>query len=162
MASFWSQPAWLTLHLFTYYQTVPQDEAISLFVSYSKSMPCPQCRKHMKHFMKEHPINSSTNLFAYGVALHNDVNLRQGKKTVSLQEAKGLIKQYTNHFLRYKKKNGSILEHVAGGDSELANRSCIGLALLCVILIIALIVVVVRQRRGKISGGQIRDTRFSF
>lgn len=180
MASFWSQPAWLTLHLFSLTETVPQEDMYSLFQSYSRSMPCPQCRQHMQQYLSKHPITSGTNMFAYSVALHNDVNKRQGKPQVSVQDAKTLLQQYIRNFVEYKQKYKSIVEHVAhvGGSTSfgvpqpfdnVAGRSCIGLALLCAVLICALVVVCIRHIRQKgrsgMSGG-IRDSmalrRFAF
>lgn len=177
MASFWSQPAWLTLHLFSLTQTVPQEDMYSLFRSYSRSMPCPQCRQHMQQYLQTHPITSATNMFAYSVALHNDVNTRQGKPQVSVEDAKTLLQQYIRNFVEYKKKYKSIVEHVAHVDGStsfgapqpfdnVAGRSCIGLALLCAVLICALVVVCIRQKgRSGMSGG-IRNSmalrRFAF
>ena len=169
MASFWSQPAWLTLHLFSLTQTVPQEDMYSLFQSYSRSMPCPQCRQHMQQYLQTHPITSETNMFAYSVALHNDVNKRQGKPQVSVDDAKLLLQQYIRNFVGYKKKNKSLVEHVAGSTScgapqfdNVAGRSCIGLALLCAVLICALVVVCIRQKgRSGMSGG-IRNSRNSM
>lgn len=178
MASFWSQPAWLTLHVFCLVQNVPQNDMESLFVSYSRSMPCPQCRLHMQQYLRKYPITKKTNLFEYSIDLHNQVNARQGKPQVSTQEAKSLIQSYINNFVAYKQKHSSIIETIAKNEDKLslysffhdnASRSCIALALLCAVLICVLVFIVVRNRNysrrlqgGSGGGNRISNMRFAF
>lgn len=51
-----------------------------------------QCRKHWKEMVEKYPpdFSSRAGFFAWTVDRHNDVNIRLGKPTVTLNEAVGL------------------------------------------------------------------------
>lgn len=57
-------------------------------------VPCRGCREHFYEFLRstnlDEAVASRENLFAFWVDVHNYVNRRYGKQTMSLKEAKRL------------------------------------------------------------------------
>lgn len=57
-------------------------------------IPCASCKEHAYRFIKNHTLATVTasreTLFRFFVQFHNYVNIRHGKRTMSLEEAKQL------------------------------------------------------------------------
>jgi hypothetical protein len=90
MASWWARPSWQVLHLFgLWYKNQPMSEEFdSLLRAFSVTMPCPNCRKHCQEFLTKHPpLQSNMSSFGYTVWMHNVVNLRTGKPTMTQEQA---------------------------------------------------------------------------
>ena len=107
MASFWSQPSWLLIHTYAFYNedarrkrrpSIHFSHFKSLFESISHTMPCALCRKHFSAYLKKFPITKATNIFKYTVDLHNDVNRQLNKPVLSLKEAYNKILNYIYKF----------------------------------------------------------------
>ena len=62
------------------------EEAMIVIKLISETFHCEECRDHMKKFMLSHPPRG--NLFEWSVKFHNSVNLRTGKREISVAEAK--------------------------------------------------------------------------
>lgn len=84
---------WTELHLFSLRNRSCQDYEFikNWFDNWSKSIPwngCP-CQQHFEDYCNQFPPNYS-DLWKWGVDLHNDVNERIGKPKLSLSEAEQL------------------------------------------------------------------------
>ena len=105
MATFWTEPTWKVLHIYSLVNT--NREAFNqLLHALAQSMPCPQCRLHLKQYLEDYPLSESQSLFKYSVDLHNDVNKRLNKPVMTLPEAKkkwlDAIKSPAQPTLNYK------------------------------------------------------------
>lgn len=84
---------WAELHLFSFRNRSCEDHAFieSWFKNWAESIPwngCP-CKDHFEDYCKHFPPNFS-DLWRWGIGIHNDVNKRNGKKQLSLNEAEQL------------------------------------------------------------------------
>jgi hypothetical protein len=84
---------WAELHLFSFRNRNCQDRAFieNWFNNWVASIPwngCP-CQQHFEDYCKQFPPDFS-DLWKWGIGIHNDVNLRNGKPTLSLTEAENL------------------------------------------------------------------------
>lgn len=83
--STWGPAAWTVLHVCA---ANVDGDAVSfrnLLRSFSDSLPCPECRRHMQEFMEnDGPEKASDKVSAslYVYRMHNWVNRRLGKKEV--------------------------------------------------------------------------------
>ncbi len=84
---------WAELHLFSFRNRNCKDRAFieSWFNNWAESIPwngCP-CKDHFEDYCKHFPPDFS-DLWRWGIGIHNDVNKRNGKKQLSLNEAEQL------------------------------------------------------------------------
>lgn len=84
---------WAELHLFSLRNRNCQDLTFieSWFKNWVDSIPwngCP-CQQHFEDYCKEFPPDFS-DLWKWGIGIHNAVNLRNGKPTLSLKDAESL------------------------------------------------------------------------
>lgn len=84
---------WAELHLFSFRNRNCEDHAFiqSWFNNWVESIPwngCP-CKDHFEDYCKHFPPDFS-DLWRWGIGIHNDVNKRNGKKQLSLNEAEQL------------------------------------------------------------------------
>lgn len=76
-------------------------------------LPCESCRNHLSQTLSQHPITdkdleNSETLFQWTVNLHNTVNKRLGKPTLSLTEAKAIYSNVDNLRNAIDKKQSNI------------------------------------------------------
>lgn len=97
MSAQWGPAAWKFLHTITFsYPENPtlqdQRDAEALFLSLTSLLPCNACRDHYKSEVLSRPpdTRSRATLSAWLVDLHNRVNLRLSKPTVSYSDAEHL------------------------------------------------------------------------
>lgn len=111
---FWNE-YWNSLHWFSCNYpdnpTPEQQKQVLEFVKILKSedgLPCPICRHHFTNWVRTHKIEeyvtSGEKLFNFFWELHNDVNKRNHKRIVSLEEARRLYSApgWKKHFSKYK------------------------------------------------------------
>ena len=84
---------WAELHLFSLRNRNCEDRAFieSWFKNWADSIPwngCP-CQQHFEDYCKQFPPDFS-DLWKWGIGIHNDVNLRNGKSVLSLSDAENL------------------------------------------------------------------------
>ena len=84
---------WAELHLFSFRNRNCEDRAFmeSWFNNWVESIPwngCP-CKDHFEDYCKHFPPDFCR-LWEWGIGIHNDVNKRNGKKQLSLNEAEQL------------------------------------------------------------------------
>ena len=84
---------WAELHLFSLRNRNCQDRSFieSWFKNWVDSIPwngCP-CQQHFEDYCKEFPPDFS-DLWKWGIGIHNAVNSRNGKPTLSLKDAESL------------------------------------------------------------------------
>jgi hypothetical protein len=80
---------WLSLHLFAISWDGDIQEANAYLNEFEKKIPCGFCREHWKVLCSQIPpkLASRDSFFEWTVARHNDVNLRLGKKAMSVADA---------------------------------------------------------------------------
>ena len=84
---------WAELHLFSLRNRNCKDRAFieSWFKNWADSIPwngCP-CQQHFEDYCKQFPPDFS-DLWKWGIGIHNDVNSRNGKPVLSLSDAENL------------------------------------------------------------------------
>ncbi len=86
----WGPIFWNAMHIVTLgYPHLPTTQEKSAVVAYFNSLqyviPCPVCRDHYSHFLKETPVpaDSRDELIEWLFELHNKVNGQLGKPTIS-------------------------------------------------------------------------------
>jgi hypothetical protein len=84
---------WTELHLFSFRNRNCEDRAFikNWFDNWVDSIPwngCP-CKDHFDDYCNRNPPDFS-DLWKWGIEIHNDVNMRNGKKQLSLSEAEQL------------------------------------------------------------------------
>lgn len=98
----WGKYQWTAIHFTAlgYPKNPTENQKQAFFTYFNKILPeilpCDKCRKHLKNTLKqEHPITSkdlvnSEALFSWTVSLHNVVNKRLNKPTITLEDAKNV------------------------------------------------------------------------
>jgi hypothetical protein len=93
--SVWGPIFWTTMHIVTlgYSPNPSQEEKIaasSFFNSLAHVIPCPICKTHYQHFLKEVPVEnvvgSRDELINWCFELHNKVNEKLGKHAISFDQ----------------------------------------------------------------------------
>lgn len=84
---------WAELHLFSLRNRNCEDRAFieNWFKNWADSIPwngCP-CQQHFEDYCKQFPPDFS-DLWRWGIGLHNNVNMRNGKPILSLADAENL------------------------------------------------------------------------
>lgn len=96
----WGPDAWTFIHSVAL--TYPVDPTMTqkegyrkFFTSLVDVLPCSICGKNYERHLVKHPLEqalkSRTTLFRWSVDMHNEVNLLNGKKIVSYDEALALL-----------------------------------------------------------------------
>ena len=104
----WGPHSWKMMHYIT--MAYPDDPSVedkenikNFFSSLKNVLPCENCRVHFELNLKKHPLNNNVlsckyNLINWLNDIHNEVNIRTGKKTYTYNE---LIKEYSNKKTNY-------------------------------------------------------------
>lgn len=121
--SIWGPSMWFILHSVGFsYPINPTEEdkqeVYNFFKSLGHVLPCSVCRKHFKRNFEEIPIklNNREDLSTWLVDVHNEINGRTGKKTMTLEQVKKLYEQQyqmkiplnNNELKLYKNTNQNI------------------------------------------------------
>lgn len=91
--SVWGPIKWKELHVRGLVDLPMDDEAV-WFHDFVEGLPCPKCREHFAAFLNDSPPNfkSRRAFFEWGIKAHNHVNAANGKRSLSVEEAR---KQHT-------------------------------------------------------------------
>lgn len=150
----WGKYQWTAIHFAALgYPKSPTEAQKQYYFTYftkilPEVLPCLKCRQHLKQTLQtEHPMNSSAlanpdTLFEWTVSLHNVVNRRLEKPTLSLEEARNIY-MYRDNLHRALCENvpASQLDHTHTTDStvddlyvanDTRGRVCIPLPVPCV------------------------------
>tara|TARA_Y100000389_G_scaffold195770_1_gene227669 strand:- start:978 stop:1364 length:387 start_codon:yes stop_codon:yes gene_type:complete len=99
----WGPHAWIFLHTITLnYPENPtyQDKQSHrfLFESLKNTIPCPKCREHYKENLIRYPIqlDSKKDLINWLINIHNQVNIKNNKKTYSYEEVNDIYYKLYN------------------------------------------------------------------
>lgn len=126
----WGKYQWTAIHFAALgYPTSPTEAQKQYYFTYftkilPEILPCLKCRQHLKQTLQtEHPMNSSAlanpnALFEWTVSLHNVVNRRLEKPTLSLEEARNIY-MYRDNLHRALCENvpSTQLDHTHTTDS---------------------------------------------
>ena len=91
----WGSHAWTTFHYWTlgYPEVATADEQqnyVTFFQSFGRTIPCQSCRKHFQslllHYPPEQHMRSRSDLIRWGVFMHNQVNKRLRKPEMSMDD----------------------------------------------------------------------------
>jgi len=89
----WGPIFWSTMHIVTMgYPPEPSDEqkagARSFFESLASVIPCPICREHYAHFLKETPPDTTSRdtLVEWAFNIHNKVNEQLGYRQITFEQ----------------------------------------------------------------------------
>lgn len=89
----WPNSFWYVLHFAAHhYDPTKRQGFIDLINSYKNGvLPCASCTKHFNEMITNDPVephlNTQNELIAYVNNLHNNVNIRLGKNTISINDA---------------------------------------------------------------------------
>jgi hypothetical protein len=111
----WGPPAWKFLHSITFqYPENPTDldkqKYFTFFNSLKNVLPCPTCREHYGGNFESIPIrlDNREDLIEWLIDIHNEVNLKDGKKAYSYSE---VYQIYTDMY-DIKKDVGDTNDHL--------------------------------------------------
>lgn len=148
----WGKYQWTTIHFVALgYPKAPTESQKQYYFTYFSKilpeiLPCLKCRKHLKQTLQtEHPMTPSAlanpdTLFEWTVSLHNVVNRRLGKPTLSLEEARGIYMYRDNlHGALCENVSAEQLDHsstwedpsTSPSSTESGGQVCIPLSKLC-------------------------------
>ena len=90
----WGPAAWNTLHVFAHTAPARLDEAEAdewrtFLAQFAARLPCPRCRRHFRDFLARRagaPLRTRAELVRLLHDAHNEVNVRTGKRPLSLAE----------------------------------------------------------------------------
>ena len=132
----WGKYQWTAIHFAALgYPKAPTDAQKQYYFTYftkilPEILPCLKCRQHLKETVQtEHPMNSSAlanpdTLFEWTVSLHNIVNRRLGKQTLSLEEARNIYMYRDNlHSALCENVPSTQLNHTQTTDSIASNNN---------------------------------------
>lgn len=93
----WGPAGWFLLHTLTLdYPINPTDidkiNMYNFFMSFQKVIPCDKCKINFADHLKKYPLSntvlsSRNNLVKWLIDIHNEVNVMNGKKKLSYEEA---------------------------------------------------------------------------
>lgn len=89
----WLRGWWIQYHYDAHRadtETYLKQEYIDRIKYHSTIFPCEHCIKHYQKYLDDNPIDDADSLFVYMWNFHNAVNVRLGKKTISLEECKDI------------------------------------------------------------------------
>lgn len=88
-ANYWGSIVWNSIHMIAI-SYIKSEENSSGFIEYmnalTKTIPCKECRNHLKQMLKDHPLTefylkNNKNLFRWTYILHDMVNQKLNKKS---------------------------------------------------------------------------------
>ena len=91
----WGPIFWNAMHVVTLgYPQIPsaveQDAVIAYFESLQHVIPCPICREHYSHFLKEMPVRDAAGsrdaIIEWLFNLHNKVNVQLDKSAITWEQ----------------------------------------------------------------------------
>ena len=91
----WGPAAWNTLHVFAHTSSrqagpLERERAQTFLREFARRLPCPKCRTHFDDFldrrMDEESLATRKSFVKLLNDAHNEVNVRTGKRTFTLQE----------------------------------------------------------------------------
>lgn len=88
----WGPSFWKTLHYACMYDTVTPE----FVVSFANALPCAECRVHFHQILVATPFPGNEKNFEWSVDVHNQVNARLGKPTISVEKATELLTNQSN------------------------------------------------------------------
>lgn len=162
---FFGPSTWRALHAITF--TFPENptdkdkqEYLDFVQALSKVLPCPQCRSHMMDYIKNNPIDVSSQLAfsKWGVDFHNAVNQRIGKPVIPYENVRKRYAGWTENeskklMLKSEQQVGEILgspfysEHTLGENSGASPLVVSSVVLVSTITIFLIYWLVIRKRR---------------
>ena len=74
----WGAALWKVLHVLAEKPTENLTSWITLIDKLKSALPCPECRGHFVNFVGGHPLTAAKEVREWLLALHNDVNRRNG------------------------------------------------------------------------------------
>lgn len=85
----WGPPKWAELHR-ACLDLDSETDRKAFLKDFEASIPCPVCKDHWRAMVKKAPppVNDRDRLFTWSVQRHNEVNVKRGVRTMSLDEAK--------------------------------------------------------------------------
>ena len=95
----WSRPCWNFMHRAFLYK--PDFHRAKQYLESLQGMiPCAHCRNHYKNYLEKNPVTQATDLFSWSVDLHNDVNKRTKKPTMTVEKARKIYAEEENKPVR--------------------------------------------------------------
>lgn len=97
----WGPPRWQALHsnaLNASMNLIPITSFYSHVSSLAEQIPCYECKSHFKKILNTTPPESM-DPFTWSVVVHNQVNSRLGKQTLTTEEAFNLYKNSARKLL---------------------------------------------------------------
>ena len=91
----WGPSFWYVIHTISFNYPVTPSYAQKrihhdFYVNLKELIPCENCRKHYQQHLNTHPItpalDSRTDLVKWTITLHNIINLKLGKNTMTVEE----------------------------------------------------------------------------
>lgn len=145
----WGRHMWASIHFISLaYPTNPSETDKATFKNYfeqlHKVLPCQKCSQHLNETMRsEHPLyanhlSSKHELFKWTVELHNIVNKRLGKKTISVDDAYDIYMKKSNFAYEMCKEHIDNKTNLDTDDIQISS-----LTRLVVFLLIALFVCII-------------------
>lgn len=126
----WGSHCWKFMHYLTMaYPDNPDDNdkknINNFFLAIANVIPCEKCRVHFALNLKNNPLNdkvleSKYNLINWLNDIHNEVNIRTGKKTFTYEE---ILTEYAN--------------------KEICDDNGVEIATIILLIIIAIIIIIV-------------------
>lgn len=116
---FFGPSMWKTLHsiAWTYDHPTPeyQKKAKEFFKLIGDFIPCPSCAAHYKKYLKNNPVQagSKDKLVQWVFDLHNDVNRRSHKPTLSFDEHQRDYQWTTEDVLKFRDMGDKRLKALA-------------------------------------------------
>jgi hypothetical protein len=93
LSEFWGKGCWDLLYSIAYSSTDIK-KTIEFLIVLSDVLPCEDCREHYKEYLEKNPINLESDIKIWLNGLQNSINVRLGKKEISLDEIKQRIEKY--------------------------------------------------------------------
>lgn len=76
----WGQDFWRLFHTICKSPNLSSDEVIAICNDFCRCLPCPTCRHHFLHLIKQHDINQFASHEHWAWHLHDETNTRLGKR----------------------------------------------------------------------------------
>ena len=88
----WGSNGWIFLHTVCFFlDEARQEDARMFFTSLGNMLPCQICRHHYNKYLSSNPLPmpiTRESMSKWLVDCHNEVNIRNGKPTMSFEDAK--------------------------------------------------------------------------
>jgi len=94
----WGPRLWGVLHTLCLTGTITPE-----FVQeFAHIIPCPSCAMHFRDLLEAFPFENALDKFEWSVLVHNQVNERIGKPTISVQKARDVWSRRTSPQFDFK------------------------------------------------------------